>query len=42
MTSDKIDRMILYYLGINARMSSSEIAKNLHLAGFEMTDRGIR
>ena len=34
--------MILYYLGINARMSSSEIANNLHNAGFEITDRAVR
>jgi DNA-binding Lrp family transcriptional regulator len=34
--------MILYYLGINARMSSSDIASNLHNAGIEITDRAIR
>jgi DNA-binding Lrp family transcriptional regulator len=39
---DKIDRMILYHLGKNARMSSSEIAENLHIAGFEITDRAVR
>ena len=39
---DKIDRMILYHLGKNARMSSSEIAKNLYNAGFEITDRAVR
>ena len=39
---DKIDRMILYHLGKNARMSSSEIAENLHNAGFEITDRAVR
>jgi len=42
MAPDKIDRMILYYLGKNARISSNEIAKNLHNAGFEITDRAIR
>jgi DNA-binding Lrp family transcriptional regulator len=42
MMPDKIDRMILYYLGRNARISSSEIAQNLHQAGFEITDRAIR
>ncbi len=31
---DKIDRMILYHLGKNARMSSSEIAEKLHNVGF--------
>ena len=39
---DKIDRMILYYLGKNARMSSSEIAEKLHNVGFEITDRAVR
>jgi DNA-binding Lrp family transcriptional regulator len=39
---DKIDRMILYHLGKNARMSSSEIAENLHKVGFEITDRAVR
>jgi DNA-binding Lrp family transcriptional regulator len=39
---DKIDRMILYHLSKNARMSSSEIAENLHNAGFEITDRAVR
>ncbi len=34
--------MILYYLGANARMSSSEIANNLHIAGFDITDRAVR
>ena len=34
--------MILYHLGKNARMSSSEIAENLHNAGFEMTGRAVR
>ena len=42
MTVDKIDRIVLYYLGMNARMSSSEIANNLHKLGFEITDRAIR
>ncbi len=42
VTPDKIDRMILYYLGKNARISSSEIAANLHDIGFDMTDRAIR
>jgi DNA-binding Lrp family transcriptional regulator len=39
---DKIDRMILYHLGKNARISSSEIAENLHNTGFEITDRAVR
>jgi DNA-binding Lrp family transcriptional regulator len=39
---DNIDRMILYHLGKNARMSSSEIAENLHNVGFEITDRAVR
>jgi DNA-binding Lrp family transcriptional regulator len=39
---DKIDRMILYHIGKNARMSSSEIAENLYNAGFEITDRAVR
>ena len=39
---DKIDRMILYHLGKNARISSSEIAENLHNTGFEITDRTVR
>ena len=39
---DKIDHLILYHLGKNARMSSSEIAENLHNAGFEITDRAVR
>lgn len=39
---DKIDRMILYHLGKNARMSSSEIAENLHKVGFDITDRAVR
>jgi DNA-binding Lrp family transcriptional regulator len=39
---DKIDRMILYHLGKNARMSSSEIAENLHNVGFDITDRAVR
>jgi DNA-binding Lrp family transcriptional regulator len=42
MTPDKIDRIILYHLGKNARISSSEIAENLHDSGFEITDRAIR
>jgi DNA-binding Lrp family transcriptional regulator len=42
MMPDKIDRMILYHLGKNARISSSEIAQNLHEAGLEITDRAIR
>ena len=42
MTPDKIDRMILYYLGKNARISSSEIGENLHSIGFDMTDRAVR
>jgi len=34
--------MILYYLGRNARTSSSEIAKNLGNAGYKLTDRAVR
>ena len=34
--------MILYHLGKNARISSSEIAENLHNTGFEITDRAVR
>jgi DNA-binding Lrp family transcriptional regulator len=39
---DKIDNIILYYLGRNARISSSDIAKNLNNAGHRITDRAIR
>lgn len=39
---DKIDYMILYYLGKNARVSSSDIAKNLKGVGYQITDRAIR
>jgi DNA-binding Lrp family transcriptional regulator len=39
---DKIDRMVLYYLGKNARISSSEIAENLYSIGFDITDRAVR
>jgi DNA-binding Lrp family transcriptional regulator len=39
---DKIDHMILYHLGKNARMSSSEIAEKLYNTGFEITDRAVR
>jgi DNA-binding Lrp family transcriptional regulator len=39
---DKIDHMILYYLGKNARISSSDIAKNLKGVGYQITDRAIR
>jgi DNA-binding Lrp family transcriptional regulator len=34
--------MVLYYLGKNARISSSEIAENLHNIGFNITDRAVR
>jgi len=42
ISTDKIDHMILYYLGKNGRISSSEIAENLHNIGFDITDRAIR
>lgn len=42
MAPDKIDRLILYHLGRNARISSSDIAKNLENAGYKITDRAVR
>jgi DNA-binding Lrp family transcriptional regulator len=42
LAPDKIDRLILYHLGRNARISSSDIAKNLENAGYKITDRAVR
>jgi len=39
---DEIDKLILSYLGKNARVSSAEIAKNLHDIGYNITERAIR
>jgi DNA-binding Lrp family transcriptional regulator len=39
---DEIDKLILSYLGKNARISSAEIAKNLHDIGYNITERAIR
>ena len=39
---DKIDKMILYKLGKNARISSTEIRNNLHDIGYEITERAVR
>src|SRR5215203_6634061 len=39
---DEIDKLILSYLGKNARTSSAEIAKNLHDIGYNITERAIR
>jgi DNA-binding Lrp family transcriptional regulator len=39
---DEIDKLILSYLGKNARISSAEIANNLQDIGYEITERAIR
>ena len=39
---DDIDKLILSYLGKNARISSGEIHKNLREMGHEITERAIR
>jgi len=39
---DDIDKLILSYLGKNARISSGEIHKNLQEMGHEITERAIR
>jgi DNA-binding Lrp family transcriptional regulator len=39
---DDIDKLILSYLGKNARISSGEIHKNLREMGYEITERAIR
>ena len=42
MLLDKIDKIILYKLGKNARISSTEIRNNLHDIGYEITERAVR
>ncbi len=39
---DDIDKLILSYIGKNARMSSGEIQRNLRNLGNEITERAIR
>jgi DNA-binding Lrp family transcriptional regulator len=39
---DEIDKVILFHLGRNARVSSQEISSTLHGMGFTITDRAIR
>ena len=39
---DEIDKMMLSYLGKNARMSSHEIEKNLQDIGYKITERAVR
>ena len=39
---DDIDKLILSYIGKNARMSSGEIQRNLRNLGIEITERAIR
>lgn len=39
---DEIDRVMLSYLGKNARISSSQIQRNLLDMGYEITERAIR
>jgi DNA-binding Lrp family transcriptional regulator len=39
---DEIDKMMLSYLGKNARISSGQIRRNLRDMGHEITERGIR
>ncbi|HYZ95697.1 MAG TPA: winged-helix domain-containing protein, partial [Nitrososphaeraceae archaeon] len=39
---DEIDKIILSYLGKNARISSAEIANNLQDIGYNITERAIR
>ena len=39
---DEIDKMMLSYLGKNARMSSHEFERNLHDIGYKITERAVR
>jgi DNA-binding Lrp family transcriptional regulator len=39
---DEIDKMMLSYLGKNARMSSREIERNLQDIGYKITERAVR
>jgi DNA-binding Lrp family transcriptional regulator len=39
---DEIDKMMLSYLGKNARMSSHEIERNLQDLGYKITERAVR
>jgi DNA-binding Lrp family transcriptional regulator len=39
---DEIDKMMLSYLGKDARISSGQIQRNLRDMGHEITERGIR
>src|SRR5215210_2173716 len=39
---DEIDKIILSYLGKNARISSAEIENNLQDIGYNITERAIR
>ena len=39
---DEIDKIMLSYLGKNARISSSEIERNLQDIGYSITERAIR
>ena len=39
---DEIDKMMLSYLGKNARISSGQIRRNLRDMGHDITERGIR
>jgi DNA-binding Lrp family transcriptional regulator len=39
---DEIDKIMLSYLGKNARMSSGEIERNLRAMGYSITERAIR
>ena len=39
---DEIDKMMLSYLGKNARMSSHEIERNLQDIGYKITERAVR
>jgi DNA-binding Lrp family transcriptional regulator len=39
---DEIDKVMLSYVGKNARVSSSEIKRNLQNMGYNMTERAVR
>ena len=40
--TDEIDKIILFHLGKNARISSQNIATHLQDLGYTITDRAIR
>ncbi len=39
---DEIDKIVLFYLGKNARISSTEIRSNLQNMGYKITERAVR